>query len=130
MSNFDLASFSYTYGVTINLPAPVQGCFILSRGNEFATLSEAVYYADAVKKHTGLDCTATATRTSRNNGSIFQNIVYKTIVVTEDGTYLPEKVDFWHYPVHAITKEQHTAMSEEERQILRAEFKADFFDHL
>lgn len=130
MSNFDKVSFSYSYGVTINLPAPVQGSFILSRGNEFATLAEAVYYADAVKKHTGVDCTATATRTSRNNGSVFQNIVYKTIVVTEDGKYNYEKVDFWHYPVHAITKEQHTAMSEDERQILRKEYSADFFDHL
>jgi hypothetical protein len=131
MSNLDsMFSFSYTYGVTINLPAPVQASFIITRGNEFATLKEAVDYADAVRQHLKLDCVATATRTSRNNGNVFQNIAYKTIIVSEDGAYNPEKVDFWHYPVHAITKEQHAAMTEDERQILRREYSADFYDHI
>jgi hypothetical protein len=122
-------SFKYTYGVTLNLPAPIKGCFVLSRANEFATLKEAVDYADAVRAETNLDCTPTATRTSLNNGSIFQNVVYKVICVYE-GEVNPDKVDFWHYPVHAITKERHASMTEDERQAMRREYKADFFSHL
>ena len=122
--------YKYTYGVTLNIPAPAKGCFVLSRANEFATLKEAVDYADAVQAHTNLECIPTATRISRNNGNTLQNIVYKTIIVSEDGTYNPDKVDFWHYPVHSITKEQHAAMDDKERSELRDKYNAAFFDHI
>lgn len=119
---------TYSYGATINIPEPNRACFTLSPAFKFSNIREAVAYADAISAQTKLDCTATATKSS-SNGSVSQNVVYKVIIV-HGGDFNPEKVLFWHCPMHIISHDVYTDMSEQQRNDMKDTYGADFFAHV
>ena len=121
-------SYTYSFGATLNVPAPNRGCFTLSPAFKFDTARDAVDYADAVTKQTGLECVPTATR-SQGNGNYFQCVIYKVIVVHKNG-FTPDKIDFWHCPMQIISAEQFDAMTDAERSEFRTKHGAAFYTHI